>query len=109
MPQTVAKTHTMWHIQGMKRFDWNEEKNAQLARERGVTFQEVVYHIAHGGILDIVEHGNQRRYPGQRVFIVNIENYAFLVPFVEDDECIFMKTIIPSRKMTRLYLRRESE
>jgi hypothetical protein len=88
----------------VKFFDWSDEKNDWLQKERGVTFEEVVYHISHGGLLDTIKHANQERYPGQKIFVVNIEGYAFLVPFVEDEETIFLKTIIPSHKMTRRYL-----
>ena len=88
----------------MKLFDWNDEKNEWLRHERGVAFEEIVYHITHGGLLDTIEHPNQEAYPGQRVFIVNVEGYACLVPYVEDEQSFFLKTIIPSRKMTRQYL-----
>ena len=88
----------------MKRYDWSVEKNEWLEQERGITFEDVVFHLARGGLLDTIEHPNQRQYPGQRIFIVNVEGYACLVPFVEDDEAIFLKTIIPSRKMTKQYL-----
>jgi len=90
----------------MKIYDWNDDKNIWLRETRGVTFEEVVYHITHDGLLDIIEHPNRGRYGGQRLFIVNIEEYAFIVLFVENDETIFLKTIIPSRKMTRAYLER---
>ena len=88
----------------MKPYDGNDEKNDWLRRERGITFEDVVFHLAHGGLLDTIEHPNQRKYPGQRIFIINVEGYACLVPFVEDDAVFFLKTIIPSRKMTKLYL-----
>lgn len=88
----------------MKPYDWNDKKNEWLRQERGITFEDIVFHLAQGGLLDTIEHPNQRQYPGQRVFIVNVEGYACLVPFVEDDERIFLKTIIPSRKMTKQYL-----
>jgi hypothetical protein len=71
---------------------------------RGITFEEVVYYLTHNGLLDTIEHPNQKKYPGQRIFIINIEEYVYLVPFVEDKETIFLKTLIPSRKMTKLYL-----
>ena len=73
-------------------------------KPRAVTFEDVVFHLSRGGLLDTIEHPNQQQYPGQRIFIVNVEGYACLVPFVEDDEVIFLKTIIPSRKMTKQYL-----
>ncbi len=88
----------------MSHYDWSPEKNAALERERGLTFEEIVFHIHQGGLLDTIEHPNQERYPGQKIFVVNVDGYACLVPFVERDNVIFLKTIIPSRKMTRLYL-----
>ena len=88
----------------MTLFDWNEEKNEWLRRERGVTFEEIVFHLTHGGLLDTIENPNQAKYAGQRIFIVNVDGYACLVPFVESEDQIFLKTIIPSRKMTKQYL-----
>ncbi len=88
----------------MKYFDWSTEKNEELKLNRGISFEEVVFHIMGEGLLDIIEHPNQEKYENQKVFIVNMENYIYLVPFVESDEIVFLKTIIPSRKMTRKYL-----
>ena len=88
----------------MKYFSWNEEKNERLKRERNVSFEEVVFHIERGDLLDIVEHPHQESYQGQRLFIVNIEGYGYLVPFTESEEEVFLKTIIPSRKATKKYL-----
>ena len=107
--QGVAKMHTLCYVCCMKPYDWNDEKNECLRKERGLTFEDVVFHLAHGGLLDTIEHPNQRQYPGQRIFIVDVEGYACLVPFVENDEVIFLKTVIPSRKMTRQYLGGDSE
>ena len=88
----------------MKYFDWNNEKNEEIIRERKISFEEVVFCIMHNGLLDIIEHPNKSKYPGQKIFIVDIDDYVYIVPFVEDDEMIFLKTIIPSRKMTKKYL-----
>ena len=88
----------------MKYFDWSPDKNERLRDERGVTFEEIVFHIVHEGLLDVLEHPNRHRYPGQRILVVDVEGYVCLVPFVEDDERLFLKTIIPSRKMTKKYL-----
>ncbi len=88
----------------MRHFAWNLEKNAQLILERGISFERVVYHIEKNEILDVIKHPNSFKYPNQKMFIVNIENYAFLVPFVENEMGIFLKTIIPSRKATRKYI-----
>jgi uncharacterized DUF497 family protein len=93
----------------MKPINWSDEKNAWLKKERGLTFDDIVFHLANGGLLDTIEHPNQRQYSGQRIFIVNVEGYACIVPFVEGDEEIFLKTIIPSRKMTKLYLGGDSQ
>ena len=89
----------------MKYFSWNTEKNQLLRAERNISFEEVVFHIEKQHVLDIVEHPNQDRYKGQKIFIINIDNYAYLVPFVESEQEIFLKTIIPSRKATEQYLR----
>ncbi len=88
----------------MKTFAWNSEKNELLRAERGISFEEVVLNIQLGNEVDIFEHPNQERYPGQQISVVVIENYAYLVPFVENEEEIFLKTIIPSRKATKQYL-----
>ena len=89
----------------MSHFAWNSEKNAQLVKERGISFERVIYHIERNEILDIIRHPNSSKYPDQRMFILDIGNYAYLVPFVETESEVFLKTIIPSRKATRKYLR----
>ena len=88
----------------MKLFEWDDDKNEKLKNGRGISFEEVVFYIANDCVLDIVPHPSQNKYPGQKMFIVNIDNYAYLVPFIEG-EAIFLKTIIPSRKATRKYLK----
>ena len=93
----------------MKYFTWDPEKNEKLKAERGVSFDEIVFHIERGDVLDILEHPNQERYEGQRVFVVHLEQYVYLVPFVEEQEHVVLMTIIPSRKATKKYLRRETQ
>ena len=91
------------------RFDWNLEKNRQLAERRGISFERVISAIERGGLVDVMEHPNQERYPGQRIYVVDIDRYLYLVPFVTAaDGTRFLKTIIPSRKATRDYERRRS-
>ena len=90
----------------MKYFDWNREKNELLKVEREISFEEVVDAITGGKVLDAFEHPNQTRYPGQKVMIVEIKNYAFFVAYVEDEKKIFLKTIYPSREATRKYLKK---
>jgi uncharacterized DUF497 family protein len=85
-------------------FNWSDEKNRALIAERGVSFEEAVFYLQSGGLLDDLVHHNPGSYSGQRIFVVAILDYVFLVPYVEDDEQIFLKTIIPSRKFTRRYL-----
>ena len=88
----------------MKTFDWNPEKNEQLITERGVSFEDAIFFLMNDGLLDDIEHPDPTRYPNQRIFIVDIAGYAYLVPYVEMNEHIFLKTMIPSRKATRNYL-----
>lgn len=89
----------------MKYFSWNEEKNQLLKEERQISFEDVVFYISQGFLLDVLEHPNQEKYQGQKIFVVEIEEYAYLVPFIEGEQEIFLKTIIPSRKATRTYLK----
>ena len=93
----------------MKYFAWDDAKNAKLKADRGVGFEDIVFHIERGDLLDILEHPNLERYAGQRIFVVQREEYVYLVPFVEDEDTVFVKTIIPSRKATKQYLREESD
>jgi uncharacterized DUF497 family protein len=91
----------------MKTFSWNHEKNKQLQQERGISFEEIVFYIEQGGLLDILEHPNQTQYQRQQLYVVVINEYVYIVPFVENDEEIFLKTIFPSRRYTKLYLNLE--
>ena len=86
---------------------WNTEKNIRLKAERGVSFEEVVSAMSNGGLLVVLDHPNTDQYPNQRMFVVRIRSYAYLVPFVETKQEVFLKTIIPSRKATRIYLDEE--
>ena len=88
----------------MKYFDWSEEKNVKLKRERNISFEVIVSQIELGFLNDIVENPNQKKYKDQNLMVVEYEKYVYLVPFVEDDEKVFLKTIIPSRKATKKYL-----
>jgi uncharacterized DUF497 family protein len=88
----------------VKHFAWNPEKNELLNRERGISFEDVVFHIEAGDEIGLFEHPNQKRYPGQKISVVLIEGYAWLVPYVESEREIFLKTIIPSRKATKQHI-----
>jgi uncharacterized DUF497 family protein len=91
----------------MKTITWNSEKNKLLKTERSVSFEDVVFHMMAGDILDTKQHPNQERYPGQKIHVIAIEEYVYLVPFVESEDEVFLKTIIPSRKASKAY--RESK
>jgi uncharacterized DUF497 family protein len=92
----------------MKPIRWNSDKNEWLIRNRGVCFEQVLVAFTRDEILDVVEHPNQQKYAGQMVAIVKIGDYAYLVPYVENDEEIFLKTVIPSRKATKKYVEGEA-
>lgn len=85
-------------------FDWSDQKDATLRSQRGISFQDVVYAIEQGDVLTIADHPNQVAYPNQKIIYLKIEDYVYLVPYVQDGETLFLKTIIPSRKATRQYL-----
>ncbi len=85
-------------------YEYSPEKNAWLKKERKITFEEVIYYIEHGYLLEVVTHHNQEKYAGQEFYVIDIEGYVHLVPFVEKDDKIFLKTIFPSRKHTKHYL-----
>jgi len=89
----------------MDYYKWDHEKNERLKATRGIGFEQVVMHIERGDVLDVLEHPNPEKYPNQEILIVDVNGYAYVVPFAEDAEGKFLKTIIPSRKATRDYLR----
>ena len=86
-----------------------EVKNAIRRKYRGIPFEDIVFHVERGDVLDIMEHPNHDAYGGQRIFVVQRDDYVYLVPFVEDEHRIFLKTIIPSRKATKQYLGEEAD
>jgi hypothetical protein len=94
----------------MSVFTFSPEKNLKLILERGISFDEIIAAIDNDQILDIMEHPNQRKYGKQKIYIVEVKNYVYLVPFIEDDQGnIFLKTIITSRKAKQKYLKGEED
>jgi len=85
----------------VKYFDWDEGKNERLKRERGIGFEDIVIAIIEGEVIVTLAHPKR---VNQNIYIVNIDNYAYVVPFVQDKEKYFLKTIYPSRTMTKKYL-----
>jgi hypothetical protein len=90
----------------MKRLDWDPAKDEELRMERGFGFERVVTALSMGLLLDDREHPNKERYGHQRQFVVQLDDYVWVVPYVEDSETIFFKTMFPSRKATKEYLGR---
>ena len=88
----------------MRPFRWSAETNSALKAQRGISFECMVVAVESGGLLDILAHPDQARYPRQRILVVAHDSYAYLVPFVEEENHFFLKTIIPSRKASRDYL-----
>ncbi len=86
-------------------YSFDPEKNKSLIETRGISFEEVISAMEGKGLLDVIEHPNETRYSNQKIYVVELRNYVYLVPFVESEEHLFLKTIIPSRKATRLYLK----
>jgi len=99
----------MQYIWLMKLFNWNREKNEWLRNNRDICFEDILFYIENNCLLDDVEHPNKKKYAGQRMLVLNIEEYIYLVPYVESEEEIFLKTIIPSRKATKKYLEKKDE
>ena len=89
----------------MNIFRWDNEKNELLKSTRGVCFEQVVLLMEKGEILDTIENPNQEKYPGQKIAVLMIDTYVYLVPYVENNEEIFLKTIVPRRKATNMYVR----
>ena len=90
----------MAYVHSMKYLNWNSEKNELLKRERGISFEEIAYLIESGQVIGIEENPGR---PNQKIYVLEIENYAFIVPFVENDKELFLKTAFPSRKYTKKY------
>lgn len=91
-------------LKGMKCINWNPDKNRKLIEERGISFEDIVFALQSGFLLDDLKHPNEERYSHQRVFVVSIDDYAYLVPYVETENEVFLKTVVPSRKLTKQYL-----
>ena len=83
------------------KYEWNPEKNEWLKKERRISFEQIVFHLSQGDVWKISDHPDKEKYPGQKIYFVNVEGYIYLVPHMIADDCVFLKTIIPSRKATR--------
>jgi uncharacterized DUF497 family protein len=93
----------------MKILNWNREKNEWLRKNRGICFEDILFYLDNNYLIDDVEHPNQVKYSGQRMMVLNIVEYIYLIPYVESEDEIFLKTIIPSRKATKNYMEKNNE
>ena len=91
------------------KFEWNPEKNNWFKKERKISFEQIVYHLSQGDIWKISDHPDQNNYPGQKIYFVIVDNYIYLVPHVIGKQFTFLKTIIPSRKATKIYQKKEED
>jgi uncharacterized DUF497 family protein len=85
------------------KYEWNPEKNKWLKKERNISFEQIVYHLSQGDVWKISDHPDQKIYSGQKIYFVIVDNYIYLVPHITEEKYIFLKTIIPSRKATKIY------
>ena len=85
------------------RYEWNPEKNEEIKKDRSISFEQIVFHLSQGDVWKTADHPDQKKCPGQKIYFVIVEDYIYMVPFVTEDEYVFLKTIIPSRKATKDY------
>ena len=93
----------MHYICNMNVFNWNKEKNEWLRKNRNIGFEDIVFLISEGHLVEIIKNPGGK-YQNQFMFVVNFKNYIYLVPFVINENEVFLKTIIPSRKATKKYI-----
>jgi len=98
----------MMYILNMK-YDWNSDKNEWLKKNRNISFEQIVFHLSQGDVWMVADHPDQEKYSGQRIYFVVVENYVYLVPHIIEKDYIFLKTIIPSRKATKDYLKEQED
>lgn len=91
------------------KYEWDPEKNEWLKRERNISFEQVIFHLSQGDVWKMADHPDQKRYPGQKIYFVIVEDYIYLVPYVVTKEYIFLKTIIPNRKATKDYQKEQED
>ena len=85
------------------KFEWDSEKNERLKRDSNISFEKIIFHLSQSDVWKIADHPDQENYPGQKIYFVIVEDYIYLVPHVVEKDYIFLKTIIPSRKATKMY------
>jgi uncharacterized DUF497 family protein len=91
------------------KYEWDPEKNERLKQERNISFEQIIFHLSQGGLWKTSDHPDQINYPRQKIYFVVVEDYVYLVPYIQAKEYIFLKTIIPSRKATKMYQKEREE
>ncbi len=91
------------------KYEWNPPKNEWLKKERNISFEQIIFHLSQGDVWKIADHPDQKKYPGQKIYFVIVEDYIYLVPYIIEKEYIFLKTVIPSRKATKIYLEQQED
>jgi hypothetical protein len=91
------------------KYDWNPDKNDWLKKNRHISFEQIIFHLGQGDIWRTADHPNQEKYPNQRIYFVVVENYVYLVPYIIKKDFIFLKTIIPSTKATKDFLKEQEK
>ena len=87
------------------KYDWNPDKNEWLKKNRNISFEQIIFHLSQGDIWMVSDHPNQEKYPKQRIYFVVVENCVYLVPHIIKKDVIFLKTVFPSRKATKAFLK----
>ena len=91
------------------RYEWDSAKNEWLKKEREISFEQIIFHLSQGDVWKITDHPDQKKYPGQKIYFVIIENYVYLVPHIIEKDYTFLKTIIPSRRATKTYKEKQED
>ena len=97
----------MMYSNYIMKYEWNPEKNKWLKKERNISFEQIIFHLSQGDVWKISDHPDQKNYPGQKIYFVIVENYIYLIPHIIEEKYTFLKTIIPSRKATKIYLQEQ--
>ncbi|MFH1772726.1 MAG: toxin [Candidatus Omnitrophota bacterium] len=91
------------------KYEWDPEKNNWLKEKRNISFEQIIFHLSQGDIWRVADHPDQKNYPGQKIYFVIVESYVYLVPHIIEKDYTFLKTIIPSRKATKMYKEKQED
>ncbi len=91
------------------KYEWDPEKNNWLKEKRNISFEQIIFHLSQGDVWKVADHPDQKNYPRQKIYFVIVENYVYLVPHIIEKDYTFLKTIIPSRKATKMYKKKPED